>query len=43
LATHRSSLLILAIVLVATLLVAFVARLVIIWRDKRKTATLIEE
>jgi hypothetical protein len=41
LAIHWTSPLILVIALVATLLVAFVARLIILWRDKRDAVKLI--
>jgi hypothetical protein len=41
LAIHWTSPLILVIALVATLLVAFVARLIILWRDKRDAVNLI--
>lgn len=40
---HWTSPLILAIVLGVTLLVAFIARLIILWRDKCATATLIKQ
>jgi hypothetical protein len=43
LAIHWTSPLILAIALAATLLLAFVARLIVLWRDKRDTATLISK
>jgi hypothetical protein len=40
---HWSLMSILGIVLVATLLVAFIARLVILWRDKRDAVKLIRQ
>jgi hypothetical protein len=40
---HWTSVLVLVIALVSTLLVAFVARLIIVWRDKRATMALIRQ